>query len=324
MNRDTDANMQRATELIIDEWPEVERPTLVIGLSGWMDGGMVSTATLGYLRERLAATNIAEIDPMDFYIYHFPAAGTPITVQFDDGHTIVHPLNPMDYAAAFRPHVTIEDGLITSLDYPANYFWAAPEAGLILFSGEEPHIRWGAWCDCIFALCDELEITDIYFVGSVASPIPHTREPRVRVSVADEKLLGEIDGVELLPTTYAGPSSVITALSYHSVELGIALRSLVVEIPHYPFLEIVTYPRSIRRMVATLDRILGIGLDLSDLDASVELADMKLKEAVASSEEFAALVRKLEEAYDVEEEAAADEDLLRRLIDTVDIEGEND
>ena len=178
-------------ELIIDEWPQPgeDGAVMVIGLTGWMDGGHVSTGTVGYLRERLGAQPFAEIDPLDFYIFHFPVSSIPISVYLEDGKAVVQPVNPMEFTALFRPHTRIEDGIIKTLEYPENFFsYAETPDGipdLVLLSGEEPHVRWGAYCDCVFGVCEEMGIKDIYFVGSVASPVPHTREPRIRASMAD-------------------------------------------------------------------------------------------------------------------------------------------
>ncbi len=319
-------------DLIVEDWPELDRPVMIIGLAGWMDGGHVSTGTVAYLRDRFVEEPddederawFARIDPMDFYIYHFPVSSIPMTVHLEEGRAIVQPVNPMEFAAVFRPYAEIEDGVIRDLEYPENLFWAAQrpegERDLVLFSGEEPHIRWGNYLDCIYEVAEQLEIEEIYFVGSVASPIPHTRQPRVRVSMADESLKEGMTEAGLLFGQYEGPASIITSMTYHSVEMNIAMRSLVVEIPHYPFLEMPTYPRSILTVASALDELLDLQLDLSDLQASAVAADRKLNDLMEDNEEFAELVQRLEEAYEYEE-TPRDEELLRRLIDSIDLEG---
>ncbi len=308
-------------DIIVEEWPEMESPTMVLGLTGWMDGGHVSTGTVGYLRERLAARPFAEIDPMDFYMFHFPVSSIPISVYTQDGKTVVAPVNPMEFAAVFRPHTKIEHGVIEELIYPTNDFWCAEESSLVLFSGEEPHIRWGSYCDCIFSIADEMGVRDIYFVGSVASPIPHTREPRITASVADESLKESMEGLEVGFGEYEGPASITTCLAYHSTALELSMRTLVAEVPHYPFLDMPTYPPSILKVTSMLNDLLGLGLDLSDLEASAATAREKLNRLMEENESFRDLVEKLEEAYEYQE-TSADEQLLRRLIDSIDLEGD--
>ncbi len=312
-------------ELMVDEWPEPgdRPPVLIIGMAGWMDGGSVSTAGVGFIGDQLGARDFAEIDPLDFYIFHFPVSSIPISVVLEDGRAVVQPVNPMEFTAVFRPHTQIEDGVIERLEYPNNIFSYARTEGdipdLVLFSGEEPHVRWGAYCDCIFGVCEELGIKDVYFLGSVAGPVPHTREPRLRASVADEKLKDELADAGLLFSDYEGPSSIITSLTYHSMELDIKMRSLTVEVPHYPFLDMPTYPRSILKGLSALDDLLGLDLDLEDLEEAALDADNKLDALMEDNDEFRELVAKLEEAYEYEE-TPADEELLRRLIDSVDLE----
>ncbi len=310
-------------DLILHERPEVENPALVIGLTGWMDGGHVSTGTLGYLRERLAATRFAQIDPMDFYIFNFPVSSISIPVYLDNGRAVVTPINPMEFAAVFRPHCDIEDGVVQDVHYPDNDFWVAPESNLVLFTGEEPHLRWGSYCDCIYWVCEELGITEAYFVGSVASPVPHTRPPRIRATISDEALRPRMADAGLGFGAYEGPSSITTSLTFHAMDLGIAWHNLVVEVPHYPFLDMPTYPHSILAITETLNGLLNLELDLSDLKEAAVAARGKLDELMEHSEEFRELVAKLEEAYDYAV-SDADEELLRRLIDSLDIEGGGD
>src|SRR5216117_2033830 len=108
--------------LRILDLPRLDHATLVLALTGWMDGGDVSTGTVRRLVEHLDAKRFAEIDPEPFYIYNFPGS--------------------MEIAALFRPAIKIEDGLVASLEMPANIFHCHEPARLFLFVGREPHLRW--------------------------------------------------------------------------------------------------------------------------------------------------------------------------------------
>ena len=48
--------------------------TLLLALTGWMDGGDVSTGTVRQVMGRREVGRIATIDPDDFYIYNFPGS----------------------------------------------------------------------------------------------------------------------------------------------------------------------------------------------------------------------------------------------------------
>ena len=56
--------------------PALSGPRMVLGLSGWMDGGDVSTGTIRYLAEKLSARPFARIAPEDFYVYSFPGSSS--------------------------------------------------------------------------------------------------------------------------------------------------------------------------------------------------------------------------------------------------------
>src|SRR6516162_1338360 len=94
----------RSDTLRILDRPLIERGTLVLAFTGWMDGGDVSTGTVRRLVDLLDARPIAEIDPDPFYLFNFPGS--------------------MEVAALFRPAIRIEGGLITGLEMPRNTFHA--------------------------------------------------------------------------------------------------------------------------------------------------------------------------------------------------------
>jgi hypothetical protein len=88
----------RDKTLRLYEEPVVNKPSLVIGFDGWMDGGDVSTGTIDYLRIKLGAEAFGEIEPDGFYVLNVPG--------------------PMELSSVFRPHVRYEDGVIKQYDYP--------------------------------------------------------------------------------------------------------------------------------------------------------------------------------------------------------------
>jgi len=73
-------------------------------------------------------------------------------------------------------------------------------------------------------------------------------------------------------------------------------------------------------VTAALSDLLGLGLDLSDLEEAAKVARSKLDALMADNDEFRELVAKLEEAYDYAV-SDDDEELLRRLIDGIDLAG---
>jgi len=51
-----------------------DNSSLVMGLSGWMDGNEVSSGSVAYLVKKYKAEPVARIQPDGFYIYQIPSS----------------------------------------------------------------------------------------------------------------------------------------------------------------------------------------------------------------------------------------------------------
>lgn len=257
--------------------PKFDSPRLLLGFSGWMDGGEVSTGTVKCLMERLNARKFAEIDPEGFYIYSFPGM--------------------MEVTALFRPHTKIEDGLIRSYEAPRNAFYASEGGDLILFLGKEPNLRWEGFAECIFSLCAEFGVKMIYFIGSVSGLVPHTREPRLFCSASSSQLKEAFQHYGVNFTNYAGPASIVTYLTATCGQRDIEMVSMVATVPAYVQ---GNNPKCIEAVTRRLAGMLGLQVELDDMRIVSEEFERKLGDAVAEQPELAGNIRKLEEDYDNE------------------------
>ena len=184
--------------LSIDRCPKLDNATLVLALSGWMDGGDVSTGTVKRLVNLSGAEEIARIDPEPFYIYNIPGS--------------------MEIASIFRPHTEIENGVIKTVDMPTNTFYCRDESRLVLFVGKEPNLRWQSFGECVFELAHKTGVRRILFVGSFGGAVPHTREPRLYVSSSDSESLPKMEKYGIRRSTYEGPGSFTSYLMMHAGE----------------------------------------------------------------------------------------------------------
>lgn len=264
-------------KLSIFEQPNLRKPRLLIGLSGWMDGGEVSTGTVECLIEKVGARKFAEIDPTGFYLCSFPGS--------------------MEITALFRPHTKITEGLIESFDKPANTFYCSESDDLILFTGKEPNLNWQQFGECIFSLCAELGVEMIYFIGSVAGLVPHTREPRLFCSVSHPELKETFQHYGVKFANYEGPASIITYLTASSKEHDIKMVSLVATIPAYVQ---GNNPKCIEAVTRRLAGMLDLDVELGDLTAISDDFERKLGDVVQEQPELESNIHKLEEDYDSE------------------------
>lgn len=260
---------------------------MVIGLSGWMDGGEVSTGAVEYLVGEFGATDLAEIDPADFYIYNVPG--------------------PMEISALFRPRARIEEGLVTLYEEPSNKFYYSDSASLVLFSGKEPNIGWRNFADCIFTVANKFNVTRICFVGSIGGLVPHTREPVFYSSATDETFRSLIVRFGMNPTNYEGPSSFATYLIRRAREYNISMASIVAGIPSY------VQGRNAKCIEAAVHRVagvLGLRVDIAALKSMREEFLKGVEKIVKERPDLAEHIKKLEEAYD-EQTSEPEQDELR-------------
>ncbi len=263
--------------LRIHDLPALERATLVLAFSGWMDGGDVSTGTVRRLVDLLGAQRIADIDPEPFYLLNFPGS--------------------MEIAALFRPEIKIEDGLIASFEMPENVFYCHAAANLVLFLGREPNLHWRAFGDCVLELARRANVRRVLFVGSFGGPLPHTREPRLHVTCSDAALLPEMAQYGLRRTGYEGPGSFSSYLMTRAPAAGLEMASLAAEIPGYLQGR---NPVCIEAVTRRLAKILKLPLELGELRAESTEWEIQVSKAVEENAEMARTVRRLEEDYDEE------------------------
>ncbi|HEX8521882.1 MAG TPA: PAC2 family protein [Tepidisphaeraceae bacterium] len=263
--------------LHLNDPPKLKDATLLLALTGWMDGGSVSTGTVKQLMGMgtRKTRQIGSIEADDFYIYNFPG--------------------DMETSALFRPHVVYDDGVVTKFEMPTNVFRCDEQANLVYFIGKEPNVRWQAFADCIFELTKTLGVSRIIFMGSFGGSVPHTREPRLYGSVSDKKLRPLLDQYRLRPSEYEGPGSFATLLLHEAKRHGVEMISLVAEIPGY--LQGIN-PLSIEAISRRLSSILNIPVDLDALRSASNEWETRVSEAVEKDDELRETIRKLEEAYD--------------------------
>jgi proteasome assembly chaperone (PAC2) family protein len=263
--------------LRLQDCPRLDRATLVLAFSGWMDGGDVSTGTVRRLVDLLKARPVAQIDPEPFYLYNFPGS--------------------MELAALFRPHIKIADGLVVSHEMPTDTFFCHEPANLLLFLGKEPNLNWRAFGDCVLELARKAGVRRVLFVGSFGGAVPHTREPRLYVTCSDARLLPEMGRYGLRRSAYEGPGSFASYLLTRAPSADLEMTSLVVEIPGYLQGR---NPMSIEAVTRRLAKIFKLPLDLEALRAESTEWEMEVSRLVEADGDLSKTVRKLEEAYDNE------------------------
>ncbi|MCK5000050.1 MAG: PAC2 family protein [Anaerohalosphaera sp.] len=264
-------------KLTIRSKPAMKNPRLLIGLSGWMDGGQVSTGAVGWLIDKLGAKAFAEIEPEGFYIYSFPGS--------------------METNTMFRPYTRIEGGLVRDYEIPGNMFYYDRLNDLIILTGKEPNLNWTQFAKSIVELCDEFGVEAIYYIGSVASLVPHTREARISCSVSDNKVKEKLAKHGFEFTNYEGPAGFVTHLIATCIAKDVRMAGFIVNVPAYVHGE---NPICIETAIRNVGSMLELHIDLDDLRHTSDRFEQRLNKAVQEIPELVVNINKLEEIYDKE------------------------
>lgn len=254
--------------LVIQEYPELKEPYLVLAFDGWPNAGGVAVQAALYLRRKLGASRFASIAAEEFYVF-----------------------------SVLRPFAAIEAGEVKGVRFPSNEFfaWKSPGPGhdLILFLGTEPHLRWQTYLDCLFHIIREFGVARTLSLGATYDQVPHTLEPRISSSTNQPRLLEELRGLNIALTDYMGPCSFHTMMLDACKKLNLESLSLWGHVPHY--VQGVGNPKVAHALLQRLTRLLGLSLDLTDIKQAGDQLDEMLSRFMAQKPELREYVRTLEE-----------------------------
>jgi len=260
--------------LKIHAMPErFRRPVLIMAFTGWNDAAEAATTAARYLATAVNAEKFAEIDPEEFY--HF-------------GLT--------------RPYVRFKTGSETEREvvWPVTEFSIAQSPDLprdiIVGVAPEPHLKWRAYCDAILEISRATETSLVLTLGALLAEVPHTRPVRLVGGASDPELAARLG---IRPTKYEGPTGIVGVLNTTCRERGLTTASLWANVPHY--ISGIENPKASLALLRRVGTLLGMEIDLRDLDEAGRQFDQNLTQVIAQNKKIANYVAKLE-SKDVEEE----------------------
>jgi predicted ATP-grasp superfamily ATP-dependent carboligase len=246
---------------------------LIAAFRGWNDGAQAASLAAGYLAKNWDAEQFAEIDPENFFDFQ-----------------------------ATRPHVSLEDGLTRRIDWPETGFYHARPDGfdrdVVLLLGIEPNLRWRTFSDLVVGLASELEVELMITLGALLADVPHTRPSPVTGSATDSEL---VERLGLSASRYEGPTGIVGVLHDACREAGIPSASLWAAVPHY--VSLTPSPRAAVALCERLGSLIGVDIDVEELEEAAQSYEEQVSEAVASDEETASYVEELERRSDSIEES---------------------
>lgn len=249
---------------------ELRRPVLITAFAGWNDAAEAATLAIDFLRKKLNAKMIAEIDPEEFYDF-----------------TVV------------RPQIRLENSIIRKVKWPKISISIArleyADRDLIFVKGPEPQLKWKRFASTIFELAEDLEVEMVISLGALLADYPHTRPVRV-IATSNNPAMVEERG--LIPSSYEGPTGIIGILTAWFEKGGIPGASLWANIPHY--ITQTPSPKGARALVEKLLELLSFRIDTLELDIATTEYDRQIALIIDNDEEARAYIAQLEASRDLE------------------------
>ncbi len=250
----------------------VSHPILVVGLEGWVDAGLGSSAAVA---ELLASSPTAAVASFD----------TELLID----------------QRARRPVARLENGVTTELTWPAIRLVAGKDrvgADVLYLTGPEPDFRWPTFIEAVVGLTRALGVRTVVGLGAFPAPTPHTRPVRLASTVPPQSadLAGRVGTVQ---GTLEVPAGVQAALEVSLGLAGIPVIGLWARVPHY--VSAMPYPEASAALVEGLCAVTGVVFDSSTLRRAGDASRRQVDELIGANPDHLEMVRRLEAALDSEE-----------------------
>ena len=257
----------------IVEAPDLDQPTLILGLDGWIDAGLAAANAFGTILEDRDLTTVAVFDA-DALLDH----------------------------RSRRPLMHIDDGVNTGLTWPGIELRAGfdEEGNSMLFLiGAEPDHRWRAFSAALVDLSLHFGVSAVFGLGAYPAAVPHTRPTRLVSTATDPEMARVVGGAT---GRIDVPAGIHAAIERACADAGIGATGLWAQIPHYA--AGMPYPAGAVALIGGLRRIADLSFPYGSLVDDAKATRARLDELVGGNDDHMAMVRQLESQYDVD--AAAD------------------
>lgn len=271
---------------------ELRKPILITAFAGWNDAAEAATLAVGFLKKKLHAKAVAEIDPEEFYDF-----------------------------TTIRPQVILEDSLSRKIRWPRTSISIAHleyiDRDLIFVKGPEPQLRWKRFASTLFELAEDFEVEMMISLGALLADYPHTRPVRVAATSNNPEML---ETYGLIPSAYEGPTGILGVLNSWFDRGGIPGVSLWANIPHY--INQTPSPKGARALVKKLLELLEFRIDTLELDLATAEYDRQIASVLENDEDAKAYIAQLEASRDLDplDDDAPDPNLFRREIESSSID----
>lgn len=254
------------------EGEALDAPVLVVFLDGWIDAGLGASSAMAHLVGAGPTRLVASFDPDRF----------------------------VDYRDR-RPLVRISNGLSDELGWPEIELRSWQDLSghdVLSLAGPEPDLAWRSFVASVVELGVDLGVRLVVTLGAFPLSVPHTRPVTLVATAPTAASLDLAEQVGVVRGTHTLPAPIGAAILDGFGKAGVPAIGLWARVPHYA--AALPYPAASAALVDGLATVAGLDLDSTDLGAAGEVANARIDDLIASSEEHTTMVRALEEAVDAE------------------------
>jgi proteasome assembly chaperone (PAC2) family protein len=195
---------------------------------------------------------------------------------------------------------TTDDGM-RRITWPSSQVYVARPPGslrdVVLLRGIEPNMKWRQFCAELLACSDELGVRLVVTLGALLAETVHSRPIQVSGTATELDLE---DRLRLEPATYEGPTGIVGVLHDACKNADIPSASLWAAVPHY--VSLTPSPRAAVALCERLGSLIGVEVDVDELEEAARSYEEQVSEAVASDEDTSNYVEELERRVDELEE----------------------
>jgi hypothetical protein len=249
--------------------PELKEPHVLAVLRPWIDVGSVGTLALSRLERHLRAREVGRLArPGLFYDF---TRYRPRTL-FNEG----------------RREVTIPNTIIRC---------AEREEGpdLLMLHLMEPHLYGEDYTESIVEILKFFGVHRYTLIGGMYDMVPHTRPLLVSGVAKGADVAAENQLVKVQPSNYEGPTTITYLISQQAEKMGLETRIFVVHLPQY--FQVDEDLTGTARLMEILCTLYQLPERLVEAQRGRDQYE-KLQEMVDDTSGVAALLQRLEERYD--------------------------
>jgi hypothetical protein len=318
----------------------LERAILIGAFAGWNDAASAATWAVKFLINHWDAQPFAEIDPEIFYDFTETRPSVRVTagalrrLSWPSNRFYLYHVEPeaatalLDAAKGARATESESATSAASTDVtdhadnspeslalstqttPTTPTTPATATGrdIILFLGEEPHLRWRTFAKEFVELARELHVEDMALLGSLVAEVPHTAPVQISGATSRTHALKRMQQAGVERVSYSGPTGMLTVLQDTARKDGIASTSLWGSAPHYVSAT-PNLPVS-EALLRKLDTMYSLGLRLNDLGHAAQRFTRRVSTLVAEDPDVSAYVRELERRTNTDRDVFSEQPLL--------------